>query len=258
MKSRCVALLAVLAVPLLAAGNMWLTSHSKAGDDDGLTGLKKELSELQEAFAKFKQADTQNKELISNLSRTSPPVGTVVAFVGQWPPKDSKGKKWTEVDLGWLLCDGRSIPYPMYDELAAVLGKRELPDLRGCFLRGVDRGMDGESAGRDADGGRRVGGAQKASTAAPINPEFSVSEAPEQIVTTVDELYLVQRADRPGRFHVKGDARLDVKVKAQHLVDVTETFEPKFTVPKHTHTLSAWDTETRPINVAVYWIIKFK
>ena len=84
------------------------------------------------------------------MSMTAPaaetvPVGTIVAW--------SAGAD--SVPAGWMLCDGKVLRVKQYPELYAVIGptwgapsktKFNLPDLRGRFIRGVDRG-----AGRDPD-----------------------------------------------------------------------------------------------------------
>jgi microcystin-dependent protein len=94
-----------------------------------------DIADLLKQFAALKQ-------LVSHLSRTSPPVGTIVAFAGEWPPKRAKGPVWTEPELGWALCDGRPMAGDEYAELRAVLGKAvRLPDFRGRTLVGAGSGM---------------------------------------------------------------------------------------------------------------------
>jgi phage-related tail fiber protein len=67
------------------------------------------------------------------------------------------------LQLGWLLCDGRGLATADYPELSAALGQAfggdgdgdfNLPDLRGMFLRGVDggAGADPDAANRTAQG----------------------------------------------------------------------------------------------------------
>lgn len=96
----------------------------------------------------------------------SVPPGTIVAFGGERVPD------------GWLLCDGREIARSMYPALFTAIGTAwgagtsgttfALPDLRGRFLRGVD-GDAGVDPDRDtrlpsSDGGvsgNRVGTQQR-------------------------------------------------------------------------------------------------
>jgi hypothetical protein len=85
------------------------------------------------------------------------PTGTVVAFAGNRIPD------------GWELCDGRALDRndPKYGPLFQAIGTTHggdgtplfrLPDYRGVFLRGVDRG-----SGRDPDVGSRSAAGQDSS-----------------------------------------------------------------------------------------------
>ncbi len=87
-------------------------------------------------------------ELAQNVQAV--PAGTIVSFAG---PED-------RVPEGWLLCDGRLFEStdPAYSELFRAIGtywgssgtQFRIPDLRGEFLRGVDAGRN-----RDPDAGQR-------------------------------------------------------------------------------------------------------
>ena len=113
------------------------------------------------------------------------PIGTVCPFAGQvnpvsgsqntiWSNKacgSSTPKKATAADAplnyleaqGWMLCDGRYLNVAAYPELHAVLGtlygeqnsgkdaEFRIPDYRGLFMRGFDAG-----AGMDPDASTRT------------------------------------------------------------------------------------------------------
>lgn len=118
------------------------------------------------------------------------PVGAVVAFAGQVDPVTGKENEiWSKTDCqgragqsgkldpdvplnhleagGWMLCDGRFLGATIYPELFAVLGflygegtgsdgpTFRIPDYRGLFLRGVDAGagMDPQAADRKSPDG---------------------------------------------------------------------------------------------------------
>lgn len=118
------------------------------------------------------------------------PVGAVCAFAGQANPASgdpnnlwhatrgaSKNSESVQPDMnfpvsrleasGWMICDGRSLPCSSYSELFDVLGflygkktnssgdSFAIPDYRGLFLRGVDggSGMDPDAATRIASTG---------------------------------------------------------------------------------------------------------
>ena len=88
--------------------------------------------------------------LLAIVAMASPPAETVpVGTIVAW----SAGAD--SVPANWMLCDGKTLKIKKYPELYAVIGptwgapsnlKFNLPDLRGRFIRGVDRG-----AGRDPD-----------------------------------------------------------------------------------------------------------
>ena len=110
-------------------------------------------------------------------------VGTIVAFAGQINPVTGAANNvWAQMrcssqdsragvldprvpltfpeSAGWMLCDDRSLSIAAYPELHAVIGDLygrqgdsfRLPDYRGLFLRGVDAG-----SGMDPDAAARVG-----------------------------------------------------------------------------------------------------
>jgi hypothetical protein len=83
------------------------------------------------------------------------PVGTVVAFAGQLGPPDPPGPAMASPPVGttspieawgWMACDGRSLTTALYPELFQALaylyggkdGSFNLPNYGGYFLRGVD------------------------------------------------------------------------------------------------------------------------
>src|SRR5688500_507708 len=91
------------------------------------------------------------------------PLGSVTAFMGRTPP------------AGWLLADGRVMSRQQFDPLFTVIGTMHgagfnrdgskegdfnLPDLRGRFLRGVDRDANGLASGEDPDAESRVAALQ--------------------------------------------------------------------------------------------------
>ncbi len=89
--------------------------------------------------------------VVITASTDAVPTGTVDAFAGSTAP------------TGYLLCDGSVISRTTYADLFSVIGTTygtgdgsatfKLPDLRGEFIRGVDRG-------RGVDSGRALGSFQ--------------------------------------------------------------------------------------------------
>jgi hypothetical protein len=163
----------------------------------------------------------------------SPPIGTVVAFAGPAAP------------TGYLLCDGAAVSRSTYKDLFAVLGTTwgigngsttfNLPDLRGRFLRGVDGG-----AGRDP--GRGLGSAQDCATGAPRSGQFAVTAGSHQ-----HQLPTYNGVSGGG--HEIGNGNW-----GQDWVPAEWTQNDG----SHSHTVSGWDAESRPINVAVQFIICYR
>jgi hypothetical protein len=59
-------------------------------------------------------------------SAFSSPVGTIIMYAATTPPE------------GYFACNGSSFSATQYPELYAVLGKAQVPDMRGLFVRGYD------------------------------------------------------------------------------------------------------------------------
>ena len=251
--------LTLLGLPLVL---LRLARKATAGQRDDQEGLKERLEraeqqvrELTAAFEAFKKTGARHEGLISNLSRTSPPVGTVMAFAGPWPPTDAKGKRWTEAELGWLHCDGREILGLEYEELRAILGKDSLPDYRGFFLRGLDTTGERDK-GRLVDRGRRelrtLSSEQGFLTAPPREKDFATGNQSDNPIFRQYK-YIHSHVHPTGR----GEA-------ASFFSGWEHPERPELrarrTEGDHPHTIvrSSGDPETRPINVAVYWIIKYK
>jgi hypothetical protein len=74
------------------------------------------------------------------------PVGTIIMFYGTTAP------------VGYLACNGSAFSATDYPKLYQVLGKAIVPDLRGCFVRGLGGASAGlgvvqQDAGRNVTGG---------------------------------------------------------------------------------------------------------
>lgn len=112
------------------------------------------------------------------------PIGTIIPFGGlvAGDSPDSKPAMIIEQSPGWLLCNGVEVSVAQFSKLHSAIGYSHgrgsgsdfrLPDLRGMFLRGVDRGrgtdpqaaqriapQQGASVSDSGNDGNRVGSAQ--------------------------------------------------------------------------------------------------
>ena len=89
-----------------------------------------------------------NANDVATLSRIDPLVGTVMAFTERRGHQETQEGDWSEREIGWLKCDGRSF-FQIGQELGLndsdlgpiklVLSGDSIPDYQGYFLRGIDR-----------------------------------------------------------------------------------------------------------------------
>jgi hypothetical protein len=212
-------------------------------------------------------------DALQHLRLTSPPIGSVQAFAGDWPPRKPDGF-WTELDIGWLLCDGRKlddVQKKLHEELEKQKKKipedgvlaslykvlpqqgekpaETLPNYCGMFLRGVDLRRDGTTTGNDKldeeNRLRVVGSVQQCATKLPQKKFTAVIAGKHK-----HALQLEMHASRnPNGKCANTVASGDPKLVQPH--DIEET-------GNHTHNIEGGDKETRPINIAVNYIIKFQ
>lgn len=164
------------------------------------------------------------------------PVGAVVAFMGQATAAQTAAL----ARAGWMICDGTSVSRSMYPELFAVIGylysgsgaqgeQFLLPDLRGYFLRGVD----GDS-GHDPDAGDRTG------------PDGQKSQ----------DVGSLQKCALQAHQHDYDQAQAESTPSDAGVAGVV-TVNPVQTKNILPDTVLTSKHETRPVNVYVYYLIKF-
>jgi hypothetical protein len=243
-----------LALPGVAfAGTARARENAKPADD--LADLRAQVDQLRKDLAELQGKNKDNADDIATLSRIDPPVGTIMAFAGEWPPKKTQDIAWTEKELGWLKCNGRS-----FAEIRQELGLNDsdlefvklalngdsIPDYQGYFLRGIDREVSDPKDRRDKDGRRAPGSPpQGYATARPATAFVTDSQGAHS-----HDVQLEMGASRDP----DGDIRNTVADWPPKIAAHRTT-----TDGAHSHTVTGGgDGETRPVNVAVYWIIKFK
>ena len=187
-------------------------------------------------------------------------VGTISAFAGQlstysgipnniWRGSNCSSQNSTagvvnnEVPMtyleanGWMFCDGRALDSGVYPELFAVIGylygktgvsSFNLPDYRGLFLRGVDAG-----SGMDPDSSKRL---------APTGSGTSSGIGSFQC----DALQT--------HTHIYKSVQLAAPAQSGNAAGQTNS-EVSTSAPESPARIT---TETRPKNIAVNYIIKFR
>lgn len=190
------------------------------------------------------------------------PVGTIIAYGGDK----------NNIPEGWLLCDGASLLQTDYPQLYTIIGNSwgtsgssfNLPDLRGRFLRGVDRNMAGSPSGNDPDVNGRTAsnaGGNTGNSVGSVQGDLFRSHVHYINLTTSSggnhrHSLIGKNASNIGGGNTGGDAAIKNPDGSGSYTTFTEY------AGAHTHTVSgnSYNTggnETRPVNAAVYYIIKY-
>jgi microcystin-dependent protein len=171
---------------------------------------------------------------------TSIPPGAVIAFAGLVNSKEEFVTRYQT--YGWLLCNGDPLSIKQYPALYNALGNRynlpndpgdtfRLPDYRGYFLRMVDDG-----AGRDPDVGQRVLADGSSSQQVGSIQNFAME-------THVHEYDLSTQGPQVQNGGSKS------------LVAVSDTDTGAPVKPGGGNVMLS--TETRPMNMYVYYLVKY-
>ena len=195
------------------------------------------------------------QDAVAQLSVVSPPVGTVMAYAGEWD-------RAKEEELGWMLCDGRRLKSTEFSELFRVLRPNEqqyefqredgsfiLPNFQGAFLRGIDK-----SKSRDPEGDQRhVGHFQGEMLAKHRHHVRLEGGEHEHDYTHYGRNRGDEDDDEEKWFYVNKDASTSrTSGGGKHVHDGFTGAGEKSDEP------DGGGVETRPDNCAVYWIIKYR
>jgi len=181
------------------------------------------------------------------------PVGTIVAYGG-----DDINK----IPDGWLLCDGASVLKTDFPQLYNIIGDAwgtsgasfNLPDLRGRFLRGVDMGQ-----GRDPDAASRTvsnPGGNTGDVAGTLQNDTMQSHNhtihdPGHTHSPASSTYnRVLKVDGAGTLEDADNTQSEPNLWSQQVLSLTHATTNIKLDP-------AGGQETRPVNAAVYYIIKY-
>ena len=183
------------------------------------------------------------------------PIGSVIAYLGN-------GSNFAGMEAnGWFKCDGRSISglsALSADEKTAFTnilgGSSNLPNLQGNFLRGLDEGR-----GFDDNAGSRTGGESTTGVRSYQGDEFeshdhtgSANQGGDHSHSYVDTYFSEHNADVALQ-NQKGSGGSD---------DDNEDWNKTRTTGlsgTHGHSITIdprGGAETRPENIAVYWLIR--
>lgn len=179
--------------------------------------------------------------------------GMIVAFAGD--VSDSSVVQ-ALINLGWLVCDGASYQKSTYPDLALAIntnfggaggfrGTFNVPDLRGRFLRGTsyNSGLDPNTDSRRAINpggltGNAVGSLQLSATALPTTPFTFLPDG--EHTHTVDNVPQGSNA---------------YALAGGHYAIANSGGVTSDQQGNHTHNLENWDSESRPTNLYVNFLI---
>jgi len=158
---------------------------------------------------------------------------------------------------GWFKCDGRSISglsALSADEKTALTnilgGSSNLPDLRGNFLRGLDEGR-----GYDDDAASRTGGESSTGVRSYQGNQIQSHGHTGSTSTNGDHNhggFTGTGGFGTGNTGIEGSSRNAADDDGNHRHTISNDGD-------HSHTVTinnAGGAETRPENIAVYWLIR--
>ena len=175
------------------------------------------------------------------------PAATVHAFAGTSAPE------------GWAMCDGSEVSRTDYAALFAAIGTTygvgdgsttfNLPDMRGEFLRGLDNmGTAAGARGKDVDGTARIVGQTQAQATA-ANGLSTTSGGSHTHRLSI-------RGVTASGSNASGTASLMNNTPTGTAVTLNSNNTANTTGSTHSHSMQSSDTETRPANMAINYIIK--
>jgi len=196
--------------------------------------------------------------ILENLKFSMMPIGSIIAYAG--PVENLE----IETDGRWMVCDGRLLDKAgKYSDLSAALKNSwgesgsdfRLPDLRGYFLRGVDSG-----ANIDTDANQRTDRAGTGVLGSIVGSyEADATKIPSKpFITSQDGAFdpANKGYDRMLKF-----TRTDTVANVDNGLVGEEPrlydSKPILPIPSHHHTIeTGGDSETRPKNAGVHWLIR--
>lgn len=179
------------------------------------------------------------------------PIGTVVAYAGLLAGTDSNSAETIKqikaklAQQGWLYCDGSEYSSAEYWKLYGVIGnsfgfdadtkKFRVPDLRGRFARGVDDGT-----GRDRDAATREASAKGGATG-------------DHVGTVEDDAFQGHEHDYVAAMPSALQAGEGSGLIKNPVPQATTSVEPDSTNGK-----PRVSSETRPVNLALNYLIRYR
>jgi len=199
-------------------------------------------SKPSEVVTCLQQMEKNFEKEVQNLKLNALPIGTIVASMLEF-------KKFQDVaGNAWKPADGRKVSAK--SKYARLTGNKTLPDLRGMFLRGLNQFDPAKGSRRDKykdpDGNRRRAGTpQEDATSLPKNKKNPFKG---NALSAGEHSHIYFKARREGG-------------EAGELGRAASEASTTGSAGDHTHTViltAGGDSETRPVNTAVFYYIKLE
>jgi len=185
------------------------------------------------------------------------PVGTLMPYAGRLSDPDRDSTRLADLErMGWCPARGQLMQRPadrnspfwaLYDAVDVAWGSEQgqfkLPDLRGQFVRGVQPNCSERTPQDDDYGDCDVGSLQNDATRVPEG--LQTEEVGNHNHTNGEYSRLLMQNQR----HTVGD--IDINDPEPNL----GSSRPLRAAGKHSHEINGGDSETRPKNVAVNWLV---
>lgn len=182
----------------------------------------------------------------TELVKIELPVGATITYAGVLakPPKENKNQNYEIESRGWMVCEERSLKIEDYPELYSCLGNLygakdeehfNLPDFRGMFLRGVGEQDLAPNSLEDrikAENGEATGVGSTQNFA--LQTHIHKYTSPDVAQLPIGNLAKTSNATKPDQTSIPGESTKKIPGKVK---------------------LSP--TETRPVNIFVYFLIKY-
>lgn len=196
-----------------------------------VSSMNVDLGVVEQIVAGLQHQIADSLQLIKNSLL---PAGSIVCYAGLQIPAD------------FHVCDGTAFAIADFEALYAALGSTyntpdtnaavyfNIPDLRGMFVRGFDydRGLDSN---------RPLGSAQAWATAAPVQTPFEIEPSGAH-KHAMNFALAVQSGNTTPCFATVAYNGF--------------TSQSTNTAGEHVHSISGGDAETRPVNMALNYLIK--
>jgi len=240
-------------IPALVDTNPTPTDPKSEGDDH-IRGIKETLSTT---FAGFTETNVGITVTASNINAVA-----TGGILNVWQPGMVMAFAFSTTPIGWLQCNGQQQSRTQFAALFAAIGTTfgagdgsttfNLPDLRGQFIRGW-------SATNNPDTGRVFGSSQSSTNQAHTHTGTTADDTHTHTLQNAGLHAHTTTSGQVGGNNVEGGSGRNEVVSGNATSSLAgdHTHIANNDTHNHTFTTASSGGESRPINVALQYCIKF-